>query len=247
MKKMSFRNRWEGICDGECPYWICGQEQQYYRSWLKRTKTLTRFIEADFIITMMSWSYILMSHLFSCKITACKATSHWRQNKLSATNAFKLVYSFSSARSWTAHFLIHSINKNASSLGTDAMAFGLAIRRRRITRGSAASRDVFLIPKISYIIRHCKFVSQSACIFLKKNPKTSKRQVLLKLEKKTRRRKKLSLKRVFYKLDNNRWKMHTGARARKQKYISIYISLCMKTFLKTGVYNIYTRKRQYLN
>ena len=33
--------------------------------------------------------------------------------------------------------------------------------------------------------------------------------------------------------------MHTGARAREQKYISIYISLCMKTFLKTGIYNIY--------
>ena len=31
-------------------------------------------------------------------------------------------------------------------------------------------------------------------------------------------------------------KMRTGARARKQKYISIYISLYMKTFLKTGVY-----------
>ena len=30
--------------------------------------------------------------------------------------------------------------------------------------------------------------------------------------------------------------MHTGARARKQKYISIYISFYMKTFLKTGVY-----------
>ena len=28
--------------------------------------------------------------------------------------------------------------------------------------------------------------------------------------------------------------MHTGARVRKQKYISIYISLHMKTFLKTG-------------
>ena len=43
---------------------------------LKRTKTLTRFIEVDFIIAMMSESYILMSHLFSCKITAFKATSH---------------------------------------------------------------------------------------------------------------------------------------------------------------------------
>ena len=39
----------------------------------------------------------------------------------------------------------------------------------------------------------------------------------------------------FHKLDNSKWKMHTGARARKQKYISIYISLYMKTFLKTGV------------
>ena len=28
--------------------------------------------------------------------------------------------------------------------------------------------------------------------------------------------------------------MHTGARVRKQKYTSIYISLHMKTFLKTG-------------
>ena len=93
MKKMCFRHRWEGRCDGGCPCWICGEEQQYYSSWfIKRTKTLKRFIEADFIITMMSWSYIFMSHLFSCKITACKATSRWRQNIPSATNAFKLVY-----------------------------------------------------------------------------------------------------------------------------------------------------------
>ena len=40
----------------------------------------------------------------------------------------------------------------------------------------------------------------------------------------------------FHKLDNDKWKMHTGARARKQKYIYIYISLHMKTFLKTAVY-----------
>ena len=30
---------------------------------------------------------------------------------------------------------------------------------------SAASRDVFLIPKISYVICPCKFVLQGACIF----------------------------------------------------------------------------------
>ena len=29
----------------------------------------------------------------------------------------------------------------------------------------------------------------------------------------------------FHKLDNNKWKMHTGTHARRQKYISIYISL----------------------
>ena len=75
--------------DGDIGYIGCRcQEQRYHSSWVKRTKTLTRFTEVDFIITMMSGSYILMSHLFSCKITACKATSHWRQNKLSATNVF---------------------------------------------------------------------------------------------------------------------------------------------------------------
>ena len=39
----------------------------------------------------------------------------------------------------------------------------------------------------------------------------------------------------FHKLDNKKWKMRTGARATKQNYISIFISLYMKTFLKTGV------------
>ena len=84
----------EGRCDAGCRYWIRGKEQKYHSSWLKRTKTLTRFIEVDFIITMMSGSYTLMSHLFSCKSRACKATSHWRHNKLSARNVFKLVWQF---------------------------------------------------------------------------------------------------------------------------------------------------------
>ena len=39
----------------------------------------------------------------------------------------------------------------------------------------------------------------------------------------------------FHKLDNKKWKMRTGARATKQNYISIFIFLYMKTFLKTGV------------
>ena len=46
---------------------------------------------------------------------------------------------------------------------------------------------------------------------------------------------------IFHMLDNDKLKMHTSARAAKQKYISIYISLHMKTFLKTGVY-IYIHK-----
>ena len=45
---------------------------------------------------------------------------------------------------------------------------------------------------------------------------------------------------------NSKWKMQTGARARKQKYIYIYIyiSLYMKTFLKTGVYNLKEKSRR---
>ena len=39
----------------------------------------------------------------------------------------------------------------------------------------------------------------------------------------------------FHKLDNKKWKMRTGARATKQNFISIFISLYVKTFLKTGV------------
>ena len=98
------------------------------------------------------------------------------------------------------------------------MAFGLPIRWRRITHGSAASWDVFLhtqnqlynLPLQNLYRRHMH-----------------KRHVTL--EQKTRRRKNVSLNRVFHKLDNNKRKMHTGARAKEQKYISIYISLCMKT------------------
>ena len=37
---------------------------------------------------------------------------------------------------------------------------------------SAASWAVFLIPKMSQIIRHCKFVLQGTCIFLTKRKKT---------------------------------------------------------------------------
>ena len=82
---------------------------------------------------------------------------------------------------------------------------------------TAASRDVFLIPKISYIIRHCKFVSQSTYIFLKKTKKLKPTGSFQIGKKKPDEEKNLSLNRVFHKLDNNKSKMHTRARARKQK------------------------------
>ena len=73
---------------------------------------------------------------------------------------------------------------------------------------------------ISHIIRHSKFVLQGTCTFLKKK---SQRHVLFEF---------------FHKLDNNGWKMHTGARARKQKYIyiSIYISLYENLFENGCIY-----------
>ena len=119
---------WEGRCDGGlCRYWIWGKEQQYYSSWLKQTKTFTRFIKVDFIINVMSWSYIYFCLIYfrveSQLVIRQRVTAEDR-NKLSATkNFWKLVCSFSKASPWTAHFLIHSINENTSPL-----ANGLLIR-----------------------------------------------------------------------------------------------------------------------
>ena len=44
-------------------------------------------------------------------------------------------------------------------------------------QNSTASRAVFLIPKISHIIRHCKFVLQGWCFFLKKTQTTCSFQI----------------------------------------------------------------------
>ena len=101
---------------------------------------------------------------------------------------------------------------------------------------SAASRDVFLIPKISYIIRHCKFVLQGACIFPKN--KNAKRDVLFKLEQKNPTKKKFIVEPSFF----TSWTMtsekcpRAHVQENKSIYIYIYISLHMKTFLKTAVY-----------
>ena len=114
--------------------------------------------------------------------------------------------------------------------------------KSRFQKGFHIERHVFLIPKISCIIRRCKFVLQGACIFLKKNQND---MCFSNWNKKPDEEKIYRWTEFFHKLDNNKWKMHTGARARKQKYISIYISLHMKTFLKTGVciyFSFFTEK-----
>ena len=46
-------------------------------------------------------------------------------------------------------------------------------------------------------------------------------------------------KRVIRIHSNDMWKLYTGVRATKQKYISIYIVFCMTTFLKNGCVYIY--------
>ena len=119
------------------------------------------------------------------------------------------------------------------------MAFGLPIRWRRITRGSAASRDVFLIPKINHIIRHCKFVSQSACIFLKKkNQKNSKRQVLFKLEKKKPVEEKNYRWSEFFTSWTITGEKCTRAHVPENKsiYLSIYLSLWKPFWKRVYIY-----------
>ena len=111
---------WEGRCDGGCRYWICGKEQKYHSSWLKRTKTLTRFS-----LTQGPWT----AYFFN---TPCQ----WK--------CFATCF------------------RNHDILPINSVT----------PYNSAASRAVFLIPKISHVIRHCKFVLPGGCVFLKKTQTT---------------------------------------------------------------------------
>ena len=87
---------------------------------------------------------------------------------------------------------------------------------------------------ISHIIRHCKFVLQGACTFLKK----TQRYVLFKLEQRTRRRKKISLNRVFSQVGQQRVKNAHGRTCKKTKVynVSIYLSLYENLFENGCVY-----------
>ena len=100
---------------------------------------------------------------------------------------------------------------------------------------SAASRAVFLIPKISHIIRHCKFVLQGGCFFLKK----LKRHVLFKLEQRTRRRKNVSLNRVFSQVGQCQRKNAHGRTCKKIK-VDIYLNLSLyENLFEKGCIYIY--------
>ena len=96
---------------------------------------------------------------------------------------------------------------------------------------TAASRDVFLIPKISYIIRHCKFVSQSTYIFLK-NTKKLKTTGSFQIGKKKPDEEKNYRWTEFF----TSWTITSQkcTRAHVQENKSIYLSIYPP--LKTGVY-----------
>ena len=57
---------------------------------------------------------------------------------------------------------------------------------------------------VKWPVRHCEFVSQGACIFLKKQKTQNDRFFSNWKKKKTDEEKKLSLNRVFDKLDYNK-------------------------------------------
>ena len=119
------------------------------------------------------------------------------------------------------------------------MTFGLPIRHGRTLpflrkphkilkivlwvtpKNSATSWAGFLIPKTSQMIRHRKSVLQGEGIFQTK--KQIQKACSFQSETKNPTERKFLIKtRFFHMLDNDKWKMHTGARAGKQKYISIY-------------------------
>ena len=129
--------------------------------------------------------------------------------------------------------IIHSINKNASPLATDAMT--LMAYQFGDFRFYGTTQNIFFVWRliISHIIRHCKFVLQGACTFLKK----TQRHVLFKLEQRPEEEKTYRWNEFFHKLDNNRWKMHTGARVRKQSiYVSISLSIWKPFWKRVYIY-----------
>ena len=100
MEKKCFRKGffffWEGRCNAEWSlrYWICGRSNNInYSSLVKRVKV---YIEVDFIIKIMSWSYIFMPHFFCLKSHFVRQSiTEDRINSRPQNNVLKLVYNFS--------------------------------------------------------------------------------------------------------------------------------------------------------
>ena len=94
----------------------------------------------------------------------------------------------------------------------------------------------FLAMKISYKIRHCKFVLQGASIFLKR--KKRKTTCSFQIGTKNPTKKKFIVEPSFFTSWTMTSEKCTRAHVQENKsiYIYIYISVHMKTFLKTAVY-----------
>ena len=123
-------------------------------------------------VLICDW-WISMRFVCFCvsRFVACDRNYHWRQRK---TQLWRRLLNF------RVRMFVKSAVKHAP--GQLILQYTPSIKMLRhllqmpwyfayhsvTPYNSGASRDVFLIPKISYIITHCKFVSQGACIFLKK-------------------------------------------------------------------------------
>ena len=135
--------------------------------------------------------------------------------------------------------IIHSINKKCFATCYRCYGInGLPIQRNLpfLRNDTECKKKLFFAWRllISHIIRHCKFVLQGACTFLKK----TQRYVLFKLEQRTRRRKKISLNRVFSQVGQQRVKNAHGRTCKKTKVynVSIYLSLYENLFENGCVY-----------
>ena len=127
--------------------------------------------------------------------------------------------------------------------------FGYRCRDNSVTPyNSAASRGVFVIPKISHIIRHRTFVLQGGCIFLKNTQTTCSFQIG---KKKPDEEKIYRWTEFFFFFTSCTITSEKCTRAHVQENKSIYlwkVYIYMKTFLKTGVYiYIYNRYGQKTN
>ena len=107
---------------------------------------------------------------------------------------------------------------------------------------TAASRAVFLVPKTSHIIRHCKFLLQGGSFFSKKN---SNDMFFSNWNKEPDEEKNVSLNRVFSQVGQLQMKNAHGRTCKKTKvsiylYVSLYENLFKNGYIYIYIYIIYT-------